>query len=559
MRHRVIGGMLILLPFLFPLNASADTFFMLDSPEQGETVFGLVEAAGYVLDSGEQCGPIWTWNRCIWPEQPMQRIDLFVDNVYVASADLNQPRYDVLQAYPWYAGTPYERPGFSTSFDSRVLSNGTHSLFLRITFEDTTIEDFGQTTFIVNNTVNQPPFGELELPGPSQPMNGVFPVTGWVLDDGEISDVMVEILVDGLVVGHANTGIHRPDIKHRFPSHPDAAYAGFVRMLNTTVFANGVHSVSVRVSDTDGGSRIVGRRFVQTFNTGYNLPPFGGIDWPISNHIMYAKGCDFDPQDPPISLPELPQPFEDPQVVELVTGWALDVGSRTDWGGVAFLQLLIDNALVIDTYEPFYYNWVGSEGSNVNYYGHPRMDIQRLFPDVPNAKDSGFMFVLDLTDLMVRQGFREGLHYLKIRGGDLENNTADIAQVPVIFDCDNDPDRPGFGDIYSPAHMEQVAGTVEVTGWAIDYDRIDEMEVWVDGDFIDFVDEFGLLSPEVEDLLPWLPGYITEDAGYIYDLDTEQFTDGERVLVIWTEDRWGRRSIIGERRFVVDNQSPPLP
>jgi hypothetical protein len=559
MRHRVIGGALILLPFLFPLNASADTIFVLDSPEQGETVFGLVEVAGYVLDSGEQCGPIWTWNRCIWPEQPVQRIDLFVDNVYVASADLNQPRYDLLQAYPWYAGTPNERPGFSTSLDSRVLSNGTHSLFLRVTFEDTTIEDFGQTSFIVNNTVNQPPFGALELPGPSQPMNGVFPVTGWVLDDDSIDNVMVEILVDGLVVGNANTGIDRPDIKHRFPSHPDAAYAGFVRMLNTTDFANGVHSVSVRVSDADGGSRIVGRRFVQTFNTGYNLPPFGGIDWPISNHIMYAKGCDFDPLDPPISLPELPQPFEDPQVVELVTGWALDVGSRTDWGGVAFLQLFIDNALVKDTYEPFYYNWVGSEGSDVDYYGHPRMDILRLFPDVPNAKSSGFMFVLDLTDLMVRQGFREGLHYLKIRGGDLENNTADIAQVPVIFDCDNDPDRPGFGDIYTPANMELVAGMVEITGWAIDYDRIDEMEIWIDGDFIDFVDEFGLLSPEVEDLLPWLPGYITEDAGYIYDLDTEGFADSEHLLVVWTEDRWGRRSIIGERRFVIDNQNPPLP
>jgi hypothetical protein len=25
------------------------------------------------------------------------------------------------------------------------------------------------------------------------------------------------------------------------------------------------------------------------------------------------------------------------------------------------------------------------------------------------------------------------------------------------------------------------------------------------------------------------------------------------VLVIWTEDRWGGRTFIGERRFIVDN------
>jgi hypothetical protein len=62
-------------------------------------------------------------------------------------------------------------------------------------------------------------------------------------------------------------------------------------MLNTTVFTNGIHSVSIRITDDDGSSRVIGRRFVQTFNTGYNLPPFGAIDEPIPNHIMFAKGC----------------------------------------------------------------------------------------------------------------------------------------------------------------------------------------------------------------------------------------------------------------------------
>ena len=72
--------------------------------------------------------------------------------------------------------------------------------------------------------------------------------------------------------------------------------------------------------------------------------------------------------------------------------------------------------------------------------------------------------------MTLSQGFTQGPHYLKVRAGDIENYVADIAQIPVIFDCNDDRDRPGWGDIYTPAHMERTAGVVEVTGFAIDQD-----------------------------------------------------------------------------------------
>jgi hypothetical protein len=84
---------------------------------------------------------------------------------------------------------------------------------------------------------------------------------------------------------------------------------------------------------------------------------------------------------------------------------------------------------------------------DVNYYGHERLDVLRMFPDVPNAKVSGYAFALDVSDLIIRHGYHQGLHYLKVRAGDKEDNIADIAEIPVIFDCDDDPDRPPFGDI----------------------------------------------------------------------------------------------------------------
>jgi hypothetical protein len=550
MRTKNMVGALILVTILFTGNVHAEPIFHLDTPQDGATVFGFVAVTGYVIDDGADCGPQWTWQTCDWGASLVTRIDLYVDDGYVATADLNRPRYDVLQAYPWYASTPYARPGFETSFDSSTLSDGAHGLFVRVFFVDGTVEDFGERQVIVDNDLNQAPFGELELPGENQPMNGVFPVTGWALDDSEIQ--FIEVVVDGVSVGNAVTGIHRPDIFHRFPSNPDAEYSGFVKMLNTTQWANGIHVLAIRLVDDDNVSRVIGTRYVQTMNVAYNLPPFGAIDWPIPNHIMYAKGC-FDPGG--WSIP----PYEDPQVTELITGWALDVGSRIDNGGVGYVQLLLDGTVLADTnFGSFWHQWLRLD---VNYYGHPRNDILALFTDVPNAKDCGFAFVMDVSHLINRMGYRQGLHYLKIRAGDLENNVADIAQIPVIFDCDDDPDRPSFGDIYTPNAMERVTGVTDVTGWAIDQELIDRIEIWVDGVFIDVVDQMGLPSPEVIDLYPWYPWFLTSSAGFSYELDTEaeNLADGNHLLVVWTEDRWGGRTFIGERWFVVDNQLPPAP
>ena len=550
MRYKGTVGALVLLTLLLPISAVAETIFWLDTPADGATVFGLVEVNGFVVDDGEQCGPQWTWHSCQWDEALVSKIDLYVDDEFVATADLNQPRYDILQAYPWYAGTPYSRPGFATSFNSEDYSDGVHTLYMLVTFSDSTSEEYGLRSINVDNDLNQAPLGELELPGSNQPMNGIFPVTGWALDDEDVA--YVEIMVDGLAMGNAVTGVHRPDIGNRFPSDPDAEDSGFVRMLNTTVLNNGIHVLAVRVVDNEGASRVIGRRFVQTFNTGSNLPPFGDIDWPIDNHTMFADDCEEENgQLPPWSG----DVYDDPDNVDMIVGWALDVGSRVDMGGVAYIQLLLDGVIIDDTNEGSFY-WEPAEW-DFRYYGHPRMDIHNLYVDVPNSKHSGFSFLVDVNYLRLARGFSEGLHLFKVRAGDRENNVTDIAQLPVIFDCDDDEDEPSWGDIWTPEHMELVAGVVEVTGFAMDSRSFDQVEIWVDGLYIDKADH-GLPSPDLDELYPWMPPTFSRHAGFSYELDTiaEDLADGEHSLIVWTHDNRDGRTIIGERRFVLDNQSP---
>ena len=164
MRYKGIAGALVLLTLLLPTSAVAETIFWLDTPADGATVFGLVEVNGFVVDDGQQCGPQWTWHSCQWADALVSKIDLYVDDEFVATADLNQPRYDILQAYPWYAGTPYSRPGFTTSFDSEAYSDGVHTLFVRVTFSDSSTVDYGLRSVNIDNDLNQAPFGEIELP-----------------------------------------------------------------------------------------------------------------------------------------------------------------------------------------------------------------------------------------------------------------------------------------------------------------------------------------------------------------------------------------------------------
>jgi hypothetical protein len=164
---------------------------------------------------------------------------------------------------------------------------------------------------------------------------------------------------------------------------------------------------------------------------------------------------------------------------------------------------------------------------------------------------------MDISWLILARGYDEGLHLIKVRAGDRENNVTDIAQLPVIFDCNDDADDPAWGDIWTPAHMELVADIVEVTGFVMDFHRIDAVEIWIDGVYIDNAD-YPLPSPNLRDLYPWMPPIFSNNAGFAYDLDTvaAHLADGEHSLVVWTEDRLGGRTIIGERRFVLDTLNP---
>lgn len=509
----------------FNSNQSSDSSLLwhIDHPLPNETVSGIAIVQGWVLSKNSISG-----------------IHLYIDGEYKTSANIDLPRDDVIEHYPQYANTPSARPGFTVGFYTREYSNGKHSLYLVVNESNGNSTVIGNRYFYIDNTINPGPRGYVESPMPLDTVWGPYPISGWVLDENGVE--RVEILVDGLVVGRANLGGPRPDIYYAFSLYPNAARSGFVMFLDTTRIENGYHKISVLAYDYTGQSSIIGERQVLFSNQPVNLPPFGKIDWPLRDIEMIGQcdtSCGGPSGDPSCYRP-----------LNFVLGWALDTGAGKDQGGVAWVELLLDGQMLFNSKTDCYYDtdlktWV-------DCYGIPRFDVQNYFPGYTNVPEAGFKFWLDVGNLIL-SGISEGIHYISIRAGDLEDTHTIIDQIPVLFKCiyrtTGAWTRPA-GYIDYPGPYEYVKEYIWIRGWAIDYNRIDKIRVWIDGVYWgDAV--YGDPRPDVYE------NYERSNLGYYsgwhFGLDTTLLSNSEHDLVIEVVDINGDTRILGERRFIVFN------
>ncbi len=319
-RGLVLG--LVVLGMAVPAVAQSDFFAFLEKPLAGETVSGVVIVQGWAVD------PVG-----------IARVDLIVDGQFYHSANLNVPRIDVIEANPNWSGQQNVLPGFQTGFSAARLSNGPHTVMVRIFTEDNRVFEIGERTIYVDNTLNQAPFGFLETPDSVgfYDANGSFPVSGWAFDVDGIK--RIDIMIDNTIVQGANYGDVRPDVGNAFPDIPSANFSGFVSQIDSTRFVDGVHTLTVKAIDNHGLSSTIGRRTVQIFNSENNLRPFGFLDQPQRDAVLYGNCDDIVPA--PVS-PPVPAPGD---VLTPVRGWALDLGTREDLGRVAYAELMVDGVI----------------------------------------------------------------------------------------------------------------------------------------------------------------------------------------------------------------------
>jgi hypothetical protein len=533
---------------LLATGAAAQPIGGIDYPAAGQTVAGIVRVSGFVLN-----------------HTSIDLIEIAVDGVVVNHADKDLPRPDVLEIFPTYYNSATPNPGFLSAVSARNYSAGPHTVSVRARVAETQqVHEVAHVDVIVDPLANQAPFGYIDIPGPAglEGANGSFPVAGWAVDDVDIDHI--DFLVDGRIVagavgrGEPSTAVYgttRPDVAAAFPDVPLALYSGFIANIDTSQFINGIHVISVRATDTDGATRDLGSRRVQIVNAGRNLGPFGRIDFPLDKASLFcttaAGGC--------------PSPCTPGQVrTNIVAGWALDVGSALDRGQVAYTELLLDGQIVANSRT----NCVQVGGALTNCYGINRPDVARSYSGYVNADNAGFSFSFALTrdsedpsgivtiltvdgtgNFFATGTTTPGKHTIAIRAGDDEETVSQIGAMSVDILCDSTNDQPAIGFIDTPSDYQFINGVFEVFGWAYDFQGVLSVQVDIDGHVVGNA-VYGLLRIDVPVNDFRVP---SANTGFSFFLDTTELSDSAHDLVIYVIDRGGRRSEIGRRKFVVNN------
>jgi hypothetical protein len=263
---------------------------------------------------------------------------------------------------------------------------GSHSGSIRITDPNSSN---GTVTVHVILTIYKkettaPPFGSFETPGNGAKVAGNISITGWVLDDIEVTGVMIyrtkkggghEKIGDAVLVDGA-----RPDIETNYPGYPLNYQAGWGYLLITNLLPDqgkGSFTLIAKARDKEGNIVKIGKKTI-TVNNAKSKKPFGNSDTPKTGEI--AAGKNF-----------------------VNFGWALTPQPNT---------IPIDGSTIIV--------WVDGVPLGSPVYNQYRKDVAKQFPGYNNSSGAGGSFYLDTT------AYTNGVHTIAWSVKDDAGNTAGI-------------------------------------------------------------------------------------------------------------------------------------
>ncbi|NIM14056.1 MAG: hypothetical protein GTO45_18595 [Candidatus Aminicenantes bacterium] len=217
---------------------------------------------------------------------------------------------------------------------------------------------------IYNQGTTSAPFGYFETPIDNSTVMSSIPVTGWVLDDIEVTSVKIyRAPVDnegsGLIyIGNAvMVDGARPDVEQAYPDYPLNYQAGWGYMLLTNFLpnqGNGSFTLYAKARDKEGNTVTLGSKTIICDNANA-VKPFGAIDTPSQGGI--AAGPDY-----------------------VNFGWALTPQPNT---------IPMDGSTITV--------WVDGVPLGSPVYNQYRKDIATLFPGYNNSDGAVGYFYLDTT------------------------------------------------------------------------------------------------------------------------------------------------------------------
>jgi hypothetical protein len=245
-----------------PSGQDLPPFGSFDTPLQGASVRSSIPVTGWALDDLEVLN-VWIYR------ETSQGLKFVGDGVFVEGA-----RPDVENSNPSYPMN--YRGGWGYMLLTNFLpggGNGTVKLVAVARDIRGQLTTLGGKTISVDNANAVKPFGAIDTPVQGKTASGGRYVNfGWALTpqpnaiptDGSTIDVYV----DGVNIGHPVYNNYRKDIATLFPGYANSNGAIGYFYLDTTAYANGVHTIAWSVTDNAGNADGVGSRYFTIDNTG---------------------------------------------------------------------------------------------------------------------------------------------------------------------------------------------------------------------------------------------------------------------------------------------------
>jgi hypothetical protein len=251
-----------------PANGSAPPLGSFDTPGDGATVSGEVGVTGWAVDDIGVVGiDIY---RSPLAGEPTGANGL----VFLGAATLVPGARPDVQAS--YSVRPLaEQAGWGYMLLTNMLpgqGNGTFVLHAVARDVDGYSVTLGSRTIVAQNGgPAQFPFGTIDTPGQGQTVSGTIFNFGWAVSPNLIATdgSTIRVYIDNVFVGNPVYNQSRADIAGLFPGYPNTSGGngaiGFFR-IDTTAYANGVHTIAWVVTDSAGHASGIGSRYFTIAN-----------------------------------------------------------------------------------------------------------------------------------------------------------------------------------------------------------------------------------------------------------------------------------------------------
>ncbi|MFC2160131.1 SBBP repeat-containing protein [Acidobacteriota bacterium] len=263
--------------FLLVFDSGQDShpFGYFDTPVNGSTISGSVAVTGWALDDIEVKHIEIRRNSDV--DDPLAAIgpDGLVHVGYALF--VKGSRIDVESLYPDYPLNDRAGWGYMLlTFGLPRSGNGNFKLYAYAEDVGGKRTLLGTKNIVADNDSRTKPFGAIDTPIPGQVISGTAYVNfGWTLTPPGLTNKYISYdgstlfwSIDSVIMGNVDYGDNRLDIAGAFPECLNANTAGGHKYIDTTMFANGVHTIGWYAVDNEGFADGFGSRFFEIQNVG---------------------------------------------------------------------------------------------------------------------------------------------------------------------------------------------------------------------------------------------------------------------------------------------------